>query len=86
LPAALVASSPTLFVKNSIAAQIGLGSLPDASDLLRILLDGPHPLVAGRLAGGFRAIGRAALADEIVGAVRSAGHAANEANLTCVES
>ena len=67
LPAALVAASPTLFVQNPMAAQIALGSLPDASDLLRILLDGPHPSVAGRLAGGFRAIGRAALADEIVG-------------------
>ena len=62
LPAALVAASPTLFVQNPIAAQIALGSLPDASDLLRILLDGPHPSVAGRLAGGFRTIGRAALA------------------------
>jgi hypothetical protein len=80
LPAALVAASPTLFLRNPIAAQIALGSLTDASDLLRILLDGPHPSVAGRLAGGFRAIGRSALADEIVGAMRSAGHGVNEAN------
>ncbi len=80
LPAALVAASPTLFVQNPIAAQIALGSLPDASDLLRILLDGPHPSVAGRLTGGFRATGRAALADEIVGAMRSAGHGVNEVN------
>jgi hypothetical protein len=70
LPAALVAASPTLFVQNPIAAQIAFGSLPDASDVLRILLDGPHPSVAARLAGGFRAIGRPALADEIVGAMR----------------
>ena len=80
LPAALVAASPTLFAQNAMAAQIALGSLPDASDLLRILLDGPHPSVAGRLAGGFRAIGRVALADEIVGAMRSAGHGVNELN------
>ena len=80
LPAALVAASPTLFIQNPIAAQIALGSLPDASDLLRILLDGPHPSVAGRLAGGLRAIGRAALADEIAGAMRSAGHGLNEVN------
>jgi hypothetical protein len=80
LPAALVAASPTLFIQNPIAAQIALGALPDASDLLRILLDGPHPLVAGRLAGGFRAIGRAALAEEIVSAMRKAGHGVNEAN------
>jgi len=80
MPAALVAASPTLYIQNPIAAQIALGSLPDASDLLRILLDGPHPSVAGRLAGGFRAIGQAALADEIVGAMRSAGHGVNEVN------
>ncbi|MCC6533646.1 MAG: Fic family protein [Burkholderiales bacterium] len=80
LPAALVAASPTLFIQNPIAAQIALGALPDGSDLLRILLEGPHPSVAGRLASGFRAIGRAALADEIVGAMRSAGHGVNEAN------
>lgn len=80
LPAALVAASPTLFVQHAMAAQIALGSLPDVSDLLRILLDGPHPSVAGRLAGGFRAIGRKALADEIAGAMRAAGHAVNEVN------
>jgi len=80
LPAALVAASPTLFLQNPVAAQIALDALPDASDLLRILLGGPHPSVAGRLAGGLRAIGRAALADEIAGAMRSAGHGVNEAN------
>lgn len=80
LPAALVAASPTLFVQNPIAAQVALGSLPDASDLLRILLGGPHPSVAGRLAGGLRAIGRAAFADEIVGAMRGVGQGVTEAN------
>ena len=80
LPAALVAASATLFIQHPMAAQIALGSLPDASDLLRILLDGPHPSVAGRLAGGFRAIGRAALADEILGAMHGAGHTVSEAN------
>jgi len=80
LPAALVAASPTLFVQHPMAAQVALGSLPDVSDMLRILLDGPHPAVAGRLAAGFRAIGRQALADEIAGAMRGAGHAINEVN------
>lgn len=80
LPAALVAASPTLFVQNPMAAQIALGSLADASDILRILLDGSHPAVAGRLAGAFRAIGRAPIADEILGAMRGAGHVMNEVN------
>ena len=80
LPAALVNASPTLFAQHPIAGQIALASLPDASDLLRILLEGPHPSVAGRLAGALRAINRAAMANEIVGAMASAGYAVNEVN------
>lgn len=80
LPAALVNASPTLFVQQPMAAQIALASLPDASDLLRILLQGPHPSVAGRLAGALRAVDRADLAHEIAGAMRSAGYAINEVN------
>ena len=78
LPAALVAASPTLFVQHPMAVQIALASLPDASEVLRILLEGSHPAVAGRLAGAFRAIGRPVLAEEIVGAMRSAGYVVNE--------
>ena len=80
LPAALVTASPTLFVQSPMAAQIALGSLPDASDVLRMLLEGSHPAVAGRLAGGFRGIGRGPIADEILGAMRAAGHVVTEAN------
>lgn len=80
LPAGLVAAGPTLYVQHAMAAQIALASLPDVSDVLRILLDGSHPAVAGRLAGGLRAIGRRGLADEILGAMRGAGHAVNEVN------
>lgn len=80
LAPALVTASPTLFVQHPMAAQIALGSLPDASDVLRILLNGPHPAVAGRIAGGFRAVGRASIADEILGAMRGAGHVVNEVN------
>jgi hypothetical protein len=80
LPTALVNASPTVFVQHPIAGQIALASLPDASDLLRILLEGPHPSVAGRLAGALRAIDRSALADEIVGAMKSTGYAVNEVN------
>ena len=80
MPAALVAASPTLFVQSPMAAQIALASVQDASDVLRILLAGSHGSVAGRLAGAFRAIGRPALADEILGAMRGAGYVVNEVN------
>ncbi len=75
---ALVAASPTVFVQWPMAAHIALASLPDAAEVLRILLDGSHSAVAGRLAGAFRAAGRGALADEILGAMRAAGYAVNE--------
>ena len=80
LSPALVAASPTLFVQNPLAIQVALYSLSDASDLLRLLLAGPHPAVAGRIAGAFRATGRPAIADEILGAMRSAGNVVNELN------
>lgn len=80
LPAALVAASPTFFSQNPMAAQVALASLPDTSDLLRILLTGSHPAIAGRLAGALRAVGRPAPADEILGAMRGAGYVVNEVN------
>lgn len=80
LPQALVAASPTFFLQNRLAAQVGLASISDASDIARALLAGGHSSVAGRLAGAFRAIGRTAIADEILGAMRGAGYAVAEAN------
>lgn len=80
LPAALLTASPTLFTRHPMAAQIALNSLPDASDVLRLLLSGLRPTVAGRIAGGFRAIGRPKLAEEVLGAMRSAGYTPSEAN------
>lgn len=80
LPSALVAASPTLFAQNPMAAQIALASLPDASDVLRILLAGSHSAIAGRLAGAMKAVGSPALADEILGAMRAAGYLVNEIN------
>lgn len=80
LPAALVNASANLFAQNPIAGQVALASLQDASDLLRLLLEGSHPSVAGRLAGALRAIHRPDLADEIIGAMASAGYTINEAN------
>ena len=82
LPAALVAVSPTLFVRTPLAAQVALASLPDTSDILRLLLagSGTNSSAAGRLAGAFRAIGRPALADDILAAMRGAGYTVNEVN------
>ena len=52
----------------------------EPSDLLRRLLDGGRTVVAGRLAGGFRNIGTNEVADQILRAMRAAGHQVTESD------
>lgn len=70
---ALLAVGPGFFVQQPLAARIALASVPDTSELLRPLLDGGHVHIAGRLAGGLRAIGRGAEADRILTTMAAAG-------------
>ena len=57
--ASLVGVGETFFARNPVESQVVLASLADASDLLRLLLDGGNSTKAGYLAGAFRRIGRA---------------------------
>ncbi len=52
----------------------------DASEILGRLLAGGHSKVAGRLAGAFRNIGRARIADEIVATMQAAGYTVSESD------
>ena len=70
LPAALVAVTPSFFRQQANAARAALAGIPDASEVLVLLLGGGRSTVAGRLAGGLRHIGRRGVADEIVAAMR----------------
>ena len=72
--AALVKVPEDFFSQNPIETQVVLASIREASDVLRLLLDGGHSTKAGQIAGAFRRIGRPQLADEIVGAMKSAGY------------
>lgn len=78
LPAALVTSSASFFAYNPTDARAALSMIRDASDVLARLLEGGHSTVAGRLAGAFRNIGRARIADDILKAMRSAGYDVRE--------
>jgi hypothetical protein len=78
LPAALVAAGPGLFTRSVTEARAALAMVRDASDVLTILLSGGHSVVAGRLAGAFRNIGRNKFADEIIEAMRAAGYDVRE--------
>lgn len=78
LPAALLSASPTYFENNSTDARAALATIGDASEVLAHLLDGGHSVVAGRLAGAFRNIGRERIADDILEAMRAAGYTVRE--------
>lgn len=71
---ALVAVGDSFFAQQPLAAQIALHLLPDISDLTRILLAGSRSVVAGRLAGALRAIGREDEATDLVRAMTVAGY------------
>ena len=87
--AALVKVPEICFVRNPVDAQVVLSGIPDASSVLRRLLDGGHSVIAGRLAGAFRRIGRGDVAGEIITVMKRAGHerypACNRAAETGIE-
>ncbi len=74
LPAALVAASPALFTRNPTDVRAALALVRDASQVLGKLLDGGQSVVAGRLAGAFRNVGRIEIANEIVQTMKAAGY------------
>lgn len=78
--AALVDVAETFFARNLVETQVVLASLPDATDLLRLVLDGGHSAKAGYLAGALRETGRGKLADEIVKTMKDAGYDVRERN------
>ncbi|MCY3714089.1 MAG: Fic family protein [Gemmatimonadetes bacterium] len=78
--AALIKVTEAFFVRNPVEAQIVLSGVRDAGDVLGRLLDGGHSAVAGRLAGAFRRIGRAAMANEILKVMKSAGYDMRESD------
>ena len=74
---ALIACSPNYFSRNSTDVRAVLLMIRDASALLAHLLEGGHTVIAGRLAGAFRNIGRHRIADDIVKTM-SAGYDVRE--------
>ncbi|MBB1268639.1 Fic family protein [Shewanella sp. SR44-3] len=72
LPAALVYCSPKSFVNSPIQMRTALSMVTDASDLLSILLAANHSVIAGRLVGAFRNIGRDLIADNILKGMNAA--------------
>lgn len=65
LPASLIYSSPAIFTSNPTDVRTALSMIKDSSQVLRLLLDGGHTVIAGRLSGAFRNIGQGKIADDI---------------------
>jgi hypothetical protein len=72
LHASLIYCTPTMFIQNPIEMRTVLSLITEPSELLKLLLEGSHSVVAGRLAGAFRNIGQDRIADEIVNTMKSA--------------
>lgn len=66
LPAALVYCSAKQFISAPVQMRTALSMVTDASDMLSVLLAGNHSVIAGRLVGAFRNIGRDLIADNIL--------------------
>ena len=75
---ALIECSANFFTHNSTDVRAVLLMVRDASGLLARLLAGGHTIIAGRLAGAFRNIGRDRIADDIVKTMTAAGYAVRE--------
>lgn len=78
LAAALIYCAPSQYVARASALRAALAMIRDASEVLNRLLDRGHSKVAGRLAGAFRNIGRAQIADNIVETMKAAGYTVQE--------
>ncbi|MDT8340638.1 MAG: Fic family protein [Longimicrobiales bacterium] len=78
IPACLVRIQPTFYQNCPVEAQVVLSAVRDASDVLALLLPGDHSVVAGRIAGGLRRIGRPAIADEISDTMSRTGYRVRE--------
>jgi len=86
LPSALVHSSPSLFIKNATDARAALTMINNSSAVLRILLEGGHSTVAGRLAGAFRNVGQERIANDIIKTMKSAGYDVRETDPFATET
>ncbi len=80
IAAALIRVPESFFARYPVEAQVVLGTIREPSELLARLLDGGHAVIAGRLAGSFRRLGKAAIANEIVAAMKAADHVVREAD------
>jgi hypothetical protein len=80
LASSLVNCAPSMFSANATDVRTALAMISDASEVLALLLNGGHSIIAGRLVGAFRNIGRFKIADEIFKTMKSVGYDVRESD------
>lgn len=78
LPSSLVRCSANTFIQNALDARTALSLIRDPSELLAILLDGGHSVIAGRLSAAFKNIGEEKIANRISSTMEKAGYSVRE--------
>jgi hypothetical protein len=77
-PAALMRVSEKFIADHPVETKVLLTAIRDAAEIAQPLLEGGRSIVAGRLAGAFRKIGRTEIANEILSSLRKAGYDVRE--------
>jgi len=77
---ALIRVSEAFYARQTVELITVLSEIPDVTELLRRLLEGNHSVIAGRLAGAFRHIGRGDFADKILSTMKSAMYDVRESD------
>jgi hypothetical protein len=80
MTASLVQATANTFTQNPTEARTVLSMVNDASDILALLLEGGHSIVAGRLAGAFRNIKQDRISDTIIKTMEKAGYTVRESD------
>lgn len=80
LPVALLMASPDYFRRNPMEARICLSAVGDVAPIVAAAIDGGHSAKAGRLAGAFRSVGKADMADTLLSMMQKMGYEVREEN------
>jgi hypothetical protein len=80
LASSIVYCTPSMFIHNAAEVRTALAMVTDASEISRLLLEGGHSTIAGRIAGAFRDIGKEKITDDILKTMQAAGYNIRESN------
>jgi fido (protein-threonine AMPylation protein) len=79
-PAALIKVPESFYRRFPVEAGVVLAGLSDLTEILRPLLEGGHSVVAGRLVGALRRVGKNEIAEDVAAGMKSAGFTIRESD------